>query len=484
MNPLVIVPTYNERNNVSPLLKKLRALQLPLEILFVDDNSPDGTGKLLDEFAAGQDTLHILHRPSKEGIGAAHLAGLAWAEERGHTCVVTMDCDLTHSPEDIPDLLAAAETADVVVGSRYLQQGSLEGWNWRRKLLTHLAHTLTRTLLALPYDSTGAFRVYRLDRLPPGIFSTVRSMTYPFFFESLLALQLNGAAIAEVPIRLPPRTYGSSKMPPSEPFRGILHLLETALRRITSPESFRRPTRTIERNPALIDAQGWDDYWRQTAQSGNQAYKVIATIYRRLIISRNLNAAIRTTFPSGSRLLHAGCGSGQVDVGFQNEMRITAVDTSICALETYVRAVQGAEDIRHASIFALPFANDTFDGIYNLGVMEHFPADEITAILKEFRRVLKPGGRLLMFWPHSRATSVAVLGFWHTIRKKFFGSSQLLHPPEVSLVRSQSWMADLLKAGGFAMETYRFDWRDFWVQVVVTAEPLPDRGEASRPQVP
>jgi len=477
VNPLVIIPTYNERNNITPLLEKLAALTIPLELLFVDDNSPDGTGDLLRERAAHQDNLNVLHRPKKEGIGAAHLAGLAWAADKGYACVITMDCDLTHSPEDIPALLAASETSDVVVGSRYLRRGSLEGWNWRRKLLTHLAHWLTRTLLALPYDSTGAFRVYRLDQLPLGLFGTVRSMTYPFFFESLLVLHLNGSVITEVPINLPPRTYGSSKMSPTEPVRGIFHLLETAIRRLANPESFRVPNRAIARNPALKDAQGWDDYWRQASQSGNLAYKVIATIYRRLIIARNLHADIIGTFPPQARLLHAGCGSGQVDVGFQKTMRLTAVDTSHCALETYVRAVPGAEEIQHASIFALPFDDDTFDGIYNLGVMEHFPAEEITAILQEFRRVLKPDGRLLIFWPHSRATSVAVLGLWQTARRKIFGSTQLLHPAEVSLVRSRSWMNNLLKTGGFTLDTYRFDGRDFWVQVVVTARPISDQNE-------
>jgi predicted SAM-dependent methyltransferase len=154
-------------------------------------------------------------------------------------------------------------------------------------------------------------------------------------------------------------------------------------------------------------------------------------------------------------------------------------------LETYRRTVPDAKSVRHASIFALPFENHTFDGIYNLGVMEHFQAEEITAILREFRRVLKPEGRLLMFWPHARATSVAVLGCWQKIRKKFFGSEKLLHPAEVSLVRSRKWLAGTLETGGFHLESSAFDWRDFWVQVVVIAHPQisanPDRGAPSPP---
>lgn len=473
MKPLVIIPTYNERNNVPPITEKILALNLPLDVLFVDDNSPDGTGGLLDEYAARHAFLHVLHRPGKTGIGSAHLAGLAWAEERGYQTIVTMDCDLTHSPVDIPAMLAASADADVVVGSRYMRRGSLRGWNWRRKLLTRLAHLLTRLLLGISYDCTGAFRVYRLDRLPRGVFGVVRSKTYPFFFESLFVLHVNGARIAQIPISLPPRTYGSSKMPASEPFRGIRHLFETAMLRLVNPGAFRVPSRAVEKNPALEDSQGWDDYWEEAGQSGNLAYKFIASIYRRLVIARRLEAAVRRTFRPGSRLLHAGCGSGQVDVGFQREMRITAVDSSVRALETYVRTVPQAEGVRHASIFDLPFPDASFDGVYNLGVMEHFERDEIIAILRQFRRVLAPEGRLLVFWPHARATSVAALGFWHTIRRRVFGSEKLLHPPEVSHVQSRAWMAEILQAGGFALETYEFDVRDFWVQAVVTARPDP-----------
>lgn len=476
MKTLIFIPTYNERNNVPPITEKILRLDLPVDLLFVDDDSPDGTGALLDELAARHDNLKVLHRKAKDGIGSAHQAGIAWAIENGYDRVVTMDCDLTHSPEDIPAMLEASSSADVVVGSRYMRPGSLEGWNWRRKLLTRLAHLLTRLLLGLPYDCTGAFRVYRLDRLPRGIFPLVRSKTYPFFFESLFVLHTNGAAIVQVPISLPPRTYGSSKMPPSEPFRGICHLFETATLRLVSPEVFRVPTGRIEHNPSLTDSQGWDDYWSQASQTGNLAYKIIASFYRRWVIARRLDAEIRQTFRPGSHLLHAGCGSGQVDVGFQKIMHLTAVDSSFQALETYHRTVPDAAAILHASILELPFEKSTFDGIYNLGVMEHFQPEEIVRILAEFRRVLKPDGRLLLFWPHSRATSVAVLGLWQTVRKKAFGSAKLLHPPEVSLVQSRSWLDALLQQGGFVLESYHFDARDFWVQVVVTARPRPAQG--------
>ena len=470
MNPLVIIPTYNERENVGPLADQLCALPVALDILFVDDNSPDGTGRLLDEIAARHPAVRVMHRPQKEGIGAAHLAALARARQEGYDVVLTMDCDFTHCPTDIPRFLA--EQADVVVGSRYLSKDSLKGWNWKRKFLTRLAHTLTQFLLGLPYDSTGAFRLYRLDRLPPEIFSLVGSKSYPFFFESLYLLHLNGVSIKEVPITLPPRTYGSSKMPITEPFRGIVHLLSVRLRRSRRPEACLCPTQTVAADPEVRDEQGWDGYW-ETAKGGSWAYSFIASVYRRLVITRQFTKALRKTFALGSNLLHAGCGSGQVDVAIQNDFRLTAVDASLAALRVYARTVRRAAHIRHASIFRLPFPDQSFDGVYNLGVMEHFTPAEIGQILAEFHRVLKPGGRILIFWPHARATSVAVLKVWHILRGSLLGSTEKLHPAEVSLLASRSWVENLLQKSNFQLCSYQFDGRDFWVQAVIVAAPEP-----------
>ena len=328
-----------------------------------------------------------------------------------------MDCDMTHSPEDVPRFLEAVESADVVIGSRYLRKDSLRGWNWRRKLLTHTAHILTRVFLAIPYDATGAFRAFRLDRLPSDVFSVVRSSSYPFFFESLLVLQLNGAKIFQIPIDLPPRTYGSSKMRSTEPFRGVWHLIKVAGQRIVCRETFLVSDRLIEAYPSLRDEQGWDLYWSNTP-SENRLYTILATIYRKLVIAPRLDAIVRKTFPPRSKLLHAGCGSGQVDVRFQSEMEITAVDSSLKALKTYARTVPAGEVGEACFHQDLPFEANSFDGIYNLGVMEHFHKDEIIVIAQEFQRVLKPGGRLLFFWPHTCATSVAVLGLWRELRAK------------------------------------------------------------------
>ena len=473
MNPLIIIPTYNERRNVALIAEHLLGLSIALDILFVDDNSPDGTGKVLASLAKNNPCLQVLHRHTKDGIGSAHVTGLSWAWKCGYRVVVTMDCDLTHSAEDVPRLLKAAESSDVVVGSRYLRRDSLRGWNWRRKLLTHIAHFLTRLFLGIPYDATGAFRAYRLDRLPPGIFELVRSKTYPFFFESLFILHTNGIKIREIPIDLPPRAYGSSKMPLSEPFVGVKYLFNLAMTRALDREVFLYSDRFVQVDCALHDVQGWDAYWDGERTGTSRLYATIATIYRKAVIARRLDAMIRKTFAPKCELLHAGCGSGQVDMSFQNEMKITAVDSSLSALKRYVRTVPGAKCVRHASIMDLPFVDSSFDGIYNLGVMEHFSRQDIIAIVREFRRVLKQDGRLLMFWPHSRATSVALLACWRSLGSIYSrGVAVPLHPPEISLVRSKKWIERLLGEAGFVLEAYEFSWRDFWVQAVVTARPV------------
>ncbi len=209
---LVMIPTYNERENVEKMHTEIRQTGIDTDIVFVDDNSPDGTGAVLNELAKNDPRLLVIHRPGKQGIGSAHKDGIAWVYAHGYTHLVTMDCDFTHSPSDIKDFLANAEVNDVVVGSRHMLENSLEGWNLWRKCITRTGHLLTTILLKMPYDATGAFRLYRLDRIPPALFGKVESRGYSFFIESLTIITLNGFSIKEVPIALPPRTYGHSKL--------------------------------------------------------------------------------------------------------------------------------------------------------------------------------------------------------------------------------------------------------------------------------
>jgi dolichol-phosphate mannosyltransferase len=467
LRTLIFVPTYNERENVGPMCEQILALGLDADVVFLDDASPDGTGTELDRLAALHPRVRAVHRAGKSGIGSAHQDGIALAYAENYDRLVTLDCDFTHSPTLIPAFLRGTETADVVIGSRYLETDSLPGWSLMRKSLTSVGHLLTKNMLGISQDATGAFRAYNLKTIPAGLFQLVQSKGYAFFFESMLVLQRNGFRIAEVPIKLPARTYGHSKMSLREVQRSVSTLLSLFLEDQTNPGRFRLDSIGVEIDPRLIDPQNWNEYWDHKSEKSSAAYDAIATIYRNTIIKRRLEATIKREFPRGAHLLHAGCGSGQVDSGLHEHAKITAIDISPSALSIYRRHNPQAEAVKHASIFDLPFSNESFDGAYNLGVVEHFEKDELTRAFSEVRRVLKPRGKLVVFWPHAHATSVKLLSSAHWLLNDVLHKDIRLHPPEVSLIHSRKEAAELLGAGGFELESYDFGVNDFFVQSVV-----------------
>lgn len=466
---LIFVPTYNESENVENMVAQLLELPVDADLLFLDDNSPDGTGDILDKLAAIHPRLTVAHRNAKLGIGSAHLEGIRTAYERGYKQLITLDCDFTHSPTDVIRLKAQAGRAGVVVGSRYMSADSLPGWNLFRRLLTGFGHLLTRRLLRIPFDATGALRVYDLERIPKELFELVRARGYAFFFESMFVLVRNGIAVKEVPIVLPARTYGSSKMTTRETLRSGLRVLSVWRENAIAPSRFRIDFATPAIDPAVGDDVAWNAYWNSKSSTSARLYDLIATAYRVSVIRSQLRRCIRRSFVDGSHLLHAGAGSGQVDEGLHGRLKITAVDISSAAVRLYRANNPDAFEVRHATILNLPFSPETFDGVYNLGVLEHFDVSDINRILREFHRVLKTDGKLVVFWPHAHSTSVAVLRAAHQLMKGI-GMTTEFHPPEVSLVQSRSWVRDVLREAGFDLEHYSFGPRDFFVQAVVVAK--------------
>lgn len=210
---LVIVPTFNERENLQLIVNRLHTAVPAAHLLIVDDNSPDGTGKIADELATGSDWVHVLHRTRKEGLGAAYVTGFRWAREHGYDVVVEMDADGSHAPEQLPTLLTALEDADLVLGSRYVPGGQVINWPKSRELLSRGGNLYTRVVLRLPlHDATGGYRAYRravLDALPLG---EISSQGYCFQVDLAWQAWRQGYRVVEVPITFVERARGESKM--------------------------------------------------------------------------------------------------------------------------------------------------------------------------------------------------------------------------------------------------------------------------------
>ncbi len=210
---LIIVPTYNERDNLPPLVAHLLALPVPADLLVVDDNSPDGTGKLADELAAKHPQIHVLHRATKDGLGRAYLAGFKWALERDYEFIFEMDGDFSHNPDDIPKFLTAAQDADLVLGSRYCNGIRVINWPLGRLMLSLCAAKYVRVITGMPIsDPTGGFKCFHRRALLALDLDAVRSNGYSFQIELTHKLWRQGMKIVEVPIIFTDRFLGTSKM--------------------------------------------------------------------------------------------------------------------------------------------------------------------------------------------------------------------------------------------------------------------------------
>lgn len=466
---LVFIPTYNEHENVEKICFQILALGIDLDILFLDDNSTDGTGVILKELAKRHPNVQVIFRAGKLGVGSAHLDGIRWAYDHGYKKLITMDCDFTHSPGYLPDFISSSNDYDIVLGSRYLLRNSLSDWNLLRKFLTHFGHFATKHLLGIKYDATGAFRVYRLDRVPRQLFDSVCSKGYSFFFESLYVLQANNFRIIELPIVLLARTYGHSKMSLGEVFHSIHKLFYFYAMVVIKKKQYLLafPLSTPQEQAAFLNNQEWDKYWDKKTNMGGSLYDVVGAFYRKFIIRRGLNYFIQKHFAPGEILLHAGCGSGQVDVDINRQFCITALDISSHALNFYRRFNQNNPRVIRGDIFHIPFEDGIFDGAYNLGVLEHFTEEEISRILVELRRVIKPEGKILVFWPPEFGLSVCFLKITHAILKVFLRRVVKLYPDEVTLAKSRAHIESIGAQANLKITDYYFGPRDCFTQVAV-----------------
>ncbi len=238
MPPAVIIPTYNESDNIPSLVSQILALPGNSHVIVVDDNSPDGTGKLVDEMAQTESRVHAVHRPAKMGLGTAHIAGMRRAFELNFDPIISMDADFSHHPRYIPDLLTRLENFDVVIGSRYVRGGGMQGRTLKLRFVSWGANFFARTMLSLKaHDTTSGYRVYRRAVLESINLDAVFSNGYSFLIEMLFLCQARGWRIGETPIVYEDRRAGTSKISRAEIYKATYTVLRLTYRRMRSAKN-------------------------------------------------------------------------------------------------------------------------------------------------------------------------------------------------------------------------------------------------------
>ena len=230
---LIFIPTYNEKDNVIPIYDAIRGLNKAVDILFLDDNSPDGTGKIIDQLSKKDNKVFTIHRTGKLGLGTAHKEGFKFAQKHDYDFLLTMDADFTHDPKYIPELLAQKDNYDIVIGSRYTEKADMSSWSISRKFVTYTAHFLTKYGLGMPFDCTGAFRLYNKKMIKKlnEVAYKIGSKGFSFMFESLFYLKQAGAKIGEVPITAFERIRGDTKISQQEMINGFLTMIKLIFKR-------------------------------------------------------------------------------------------------------------------------------------------------------------------------------------------------------------------------------------------------------------
>jgi SAM-dependent methyltransferase len=226
----------------------------------------------------------------------------------------------------------------------------------------------------------------------------------------------------------------------------------------------------VAKDKALKEEKEWDKYWTKKKSKSQTVYRFIASLYRNLIIKGALNYFINSEFKKEAKLLHAGSGAGQVDNDIVKKFDITALDISAEALKLYKFYNGKNAKTLKASIFDIPVKSSSFDGIYNLGVMEHFTQSEDEKILRELSRVLKPQGKILLFWPPKFGPSVLFLNTTHFILNNVLGKNIRLHPEEISLVQSKKQVNTLMKKTGFKTLKFYFGPKDLFTHCIIVAK--------------
>ena len=236
---IIIVPTLNEKDNIEILLNKLNTTNLRFDLLFIDDNSNDGSQEIIKKLLKKNQNINYIFRPKKMGIGSAHKDGLIWSYKKNYRTIITMDADGTHDPKYLKFLIDELKNCDIVITSRFLEKNSLENWPLFRVFLTRLRHITISLLLSTPYDSSGAFRCINCQSVSLSDLILAKSDSYPYFWESIFILHKKKYLIKQIPVQLPYRKIGSSKMSMKDIFFSIYYLMIVFLKKILGKYNFK-----------------------------------------------------------------------------------------------------------------------------------------------------------------------------------------------------------------------------------------------------
>ena len=238
-NTIIIIPTINEKKNIEILFNKLTEINIKFDLLFIDDNSNDGSQEVIKNLAKKNQNINYIFRPKKMGVGSAHREGLVWSYKKNYKIIITMDGDRTHDPKYIKYLIEKLKNFDVVITNRFLEKNSLESWPLFRIFLTKLRHLVISLLLSMPYDSSGAFRCINCQTVALSDLILAKKDGYEYFWESIFILHKKKYRIGQIPIHLPFRIYGSSKMIIKDILFSIYYLIIVFLKKILGKYNFK-----------------------------------------------------------------------------------------------------------------------------------------------------------------------------------------------------------------------------------------------------
>ena len=248
---IVIIPTYNEAENISPLIERILNLEASVDVLVVDDHSPDGTGEVVDNIAANDPRIQVIHRQAKLGLGTAYTAGFMSALEQGYDRIITMDADFSHNPRYIPTLLKLTDEYDLAIGSRYVPGGGVRLWGLHRRLLSRGANLFARSILGLhAHDCTAGFRCYRASVLEAVNPNSIKADGYSYLLEMLWRVQRAGFSVVETPIVFTDRRRGASKISQKEIFHAAGTVFRLAFSNHAGPTVTPTPRQTDPLSPS------------------------------------------------------------------------------------------------------------------------------------------------------------------------------------------------------------------------------------------